>query len=306
MNLALLTTFLTVAETGSFTRAARETFVTQPAISHHIKALEENLGVKLFIRRGQRIQLTPEGEELRRHTRAIMKAVEGAEFSLKEMSALKRGRLRIAATSYMGYLLPPVLMEFKRRHPLVQVDVRVRNSAEVIQLVDGGAVDLGFAGRMSNLPLDLGITPLHVERLVLATSPQHPLAKRRQVKPSDLREHMLAIREPGTHTRRRIMEWFGSEPLPENIIEIDGTEVALQLAQAGCLTFVPERTISSTVAGGRLIKLPTRGLASDMEYDLHLAGATMPSMAAHIFLEILSDMPTLSNGAALKALLRRL
>jgi DNA-binding transcriptional LysR family regulator len=303
MNLSLLMTFLTVAETGSFTRAARETFVTQPAISHHIKALEEDLGVRLFIRRGQRIQLTPEGEELRRHTRAIMKTIEGAEFSLKEMSELRRGRLRIAATAYMAYLLPPALVALKRRHPNVQTDVRIRNSAEVIRMVDEGGVDLGFAGRMTNVPVDLGITPVHTERLILTTSSEHPLAGRRRITPGDLRGHMLAIREPGTHTRRRIMEWFGDEPLPDNIIEIDETEIALQLALAGCVTFVPERTVASDVMAGRLVKLPTRGLASDMEYALYLASGIIPSMAAHIFLEILSGLPTLSNGAALKSLL---
>lgn len=301
MNLALLKTFLAVAETGSFTRAARDAFVTQPAISQHIKALEEELGVQLFIRRGQRIHLTPEGEELRRHSRTIIKAVEVAEFSLKEMSALKRGRLRIGATMYMAYLLPPVLMEFKRRHPLVQVDVRFHNSARVIQLVEEGAVDFGFAGGMTNTPSCLGITPVHVERLALAALPDHPLAARRQVKPADLRDHMLAVREQGTYTRRRIMQWFGTEPLPQNLIEVGRIEAALQLALSGCLTFVPE----GTIRGHRLVKLPTRGLASDMEYNLYLFGATVPNIAAHVFLQLLAELPVLTNAAALKAVLPR-
>lgn len=304
MNLALLTTFLTVAETGSFTRASRELFVTQPAISQHIQALEEKLGVMLFTRRGQRIQLTPEGEELRRHTRNIMKAVENAEFSLKEMSALKRGRLRMAATMFMAYLLPPVLMSFKRKHPLVQVEVRIHNSAKVIQLVESGEVEFGFAGGMMNVPSCLSITPIHTERLVLAASVDHTLTRRKLVRPADLRGEMLAIREPGTYTRRRVEQWFGSEPLPDNLIEVGRVEAALQLALNGCLTFVPEGTIRGDREIGRLVSLPTKGLASDLEYNLYLFGRSLPSLASSAFLELLTESPLLSKAEALTDLLR--
>jgi DNA-binding transcriptional LysR family regulator len=306
MNLSLLTTFLAVAETGSFTGAARAIFVTQPAISQHVRALEEKLGVTLFIRHGQRTHLTPQGEELRRHARAIMKAVEEAEVSLTEMSALKRGRMRIGATMYMAYLLPAVLMEFKRRHPLVQIDVRFHNSARVIQLVDEGAVDFGFAGGMSNVPSSLTVTPIHVERLVLAAPPNHPLAAKRQVRPADLREHLLAVREPGTYTRRRVEEWFGSEPLPQNLIEVGRIEAALQLAVNGCLTFVPEGTIRGDVRAGRLVALRTRGMTTELEYNLYLFGIGLPSVAARIFLELLAGLPVLTKAETLRALVARI
>ncbi len=304
MNLALLTTFLSVAETGSFTRAARELFVTQPAISQHIQALEEKLGVALFIRRGQRIHLTPEGEELRRQTRSIMKAVENAEFSLKEMSALKRGRLRMAATMFMAYLLPPVLMTFKEKHPLVQVEVRFHNSAKVIQLVESGEVEFGFAGGMMNVPSCLSITPIHSERLVLVAATDHPLTARKLVRPMDLQNEMLAIREQGTYTRRRVEQWFGTETFPHNLIEVGRIEAALQLALNGCLTFVPEGTVRNDADNGRLVSLPTKGLASDLEYNLYLFGRSLPSVASRVFLELLSDLPILSNATALKELLK--
>ena len=305
MNLALLTTFLAVAESGGFTKAAREMFLTQPAISQHIHALEEKLGVTLFIRRGQKIQLTCEGEELRRHARAIMKAVEEAEFSLKEMSVLKRGRLRIGATMYMAYLLPPVLVEFKRHYPLVQVDVRFHNSAKVIQLVEDGSVDIGFAGGMINKSSRLSVTPVHAERLALVAPPDHPLAGSQLVKPADLHPHMLAVRERGTYTRRRVMDWFAHESLPENLIEVSRIEAALQLALNGCLTFVPEGTISREISTGRLVSLPTEGLTSDMEYNLYFIGTTIPGVTSYVFLKLLAKLPVLSAITALKELLER-
>lgn len=304
MNMTLLTTFRAVVEAGSFTQAARETFVTQPAISQHIRALEDQLGVTLFVRHGPRIHLTAEGETLWWHTKAIMKTVEEAEFALRELSALKRGRLRIGATNYMAYLLPPVLMEFKRRHPLVQITVRFHNSAEVVRMVESGAVDIGFAGAAVDAPTCLGVTPIHVERLALVAPPNHPLAGYGRIMPKDLENHVLAIRERGTYTRRYVAQWFGNVPLPTSLIEVERIEAAIQLASNGCLAFVPEGTVKGPVESGRLVHLPAFNLASDMEYSLYLFGDTVPSLSARVFLELLSDFPALTKAAALKSCLK--
>ena len=303
MNPNLLNTFLIVAETGSFTRAARETFVTQPAVSQHIRALEDHLGVRLFVRAGQRIHLTPEGEELRRHARAAIKAIEEAELALTAMNALDRGRMRIAATMFLAYLLPPALMEFKRRHPRVQVEVRFHNSSKVIQLVEEGAVDFGFAGGLSVSSATLRVIPVHTERLALVAAPDHPLVGQGPLEPRDLAPHMLAIRERGTYTRRRVEEWCGDEPLPECLVEVGRIEAALQLALSGCPTFVPEGAIRPDSQSARLVVLPTRGLVSELEYDLYLFGAALPSVAARGFLELLAELPVLSGAAALRDLL---
>lgn len=305
MNPNLLNTFLMVAETGSFTRAARETFVTQPAVSQHIRTLEDHLGVRLFVRAGQRIHLTPEGEELRRHARAAIKAIEEAELALTAMNALERGRMRIAATMFMAYLLPPALMEFKRRHPRVQVEVRFHNSAKVIQLVEEGSVDFGFAGGLADPSSALRVTPIHVERLALVAAPDHPLVGRRSIEPADLAPHMLAIRERGTYTRRRVEEWFGGVPLPECLVEVGRIEAAVQLALEGCLTFVPEGSIRPGVQGGRLVALPARGLVSELDYNLYVFGDALPSVASRVFLELLAELPVLSDAAALRRLLGR-
>ncbi len=299
MNMTLLTTFLAVVETGSFTQAARDTFVTQPAVSQHIRALEEKLGVKLFVRHGQRIHLTAEGDELWRHTKAIMKTVEEAEFALKEMSALKRGRLRIGATTYMAYLLPPVVMEFKRRHPLVQITVHFHNSAEVLALVESGAVDLGFAGGITNRPASLGAVPIHVERLALIGPPDHPLAGTGEVQPQDLRNHILAVREEGTYTRRCVAEWFGNVPLPDSLIEVGRIEAAIQLAMNGCLTFVPEGAIKwrrsrSGWSGSRA--------RSDLEHGIQPVSLRRhhPQSRRPVFLELLSEFKDFSKAENLK------
>lgn len=300
MNPTLLSTFLAVAETGSFTRAARESFITQPAVSQQIRTLEDGLGVRLFVRAGQRIHLTPEGEEFRRHARAVLKAQQEAELAMSEMTALQRGRMRIAATMFMAYLLPPALMAFKQRHPRIQVEVLFHNSARVIQLVEEGAVDFGFAGGMTDLPPGVSATPVHVEHLALVAPPGHPLIGHRAVAPADLAPHMLAIRERGTYTRRRVEEWFGDVKMPENLIEIGRIEAAIQMALAGCLTFVPAGAIRSDAPGRRLVRLPARGLAFDLEYNLYLYGEEIPSVAVRVFLELLATLPVLSRPAPLR------
>jgi DNA-binding transcriptional LysR family regulator len=300
MNPTLISTFLAVAETGSFTRAARETFVTQPAVSQQIRSLEEHLGVRLFVRSGQRIHLTPEGEEFRRRARAVIKAQQEAELAMSEMNALERGRMRVAATMFMAYLLPPALMAFKRRHPMIQVEVSFHNSARVIRLVEEGSVDFGFAGGMTDLPSTLSATPIHVERLALVAPPDHPLIGREVIEPGDLADHMVAIRERGTYTRRRVEEWFGEVAMPASLIEVGRIEAAIQLALGGCLTFVPEGAVRPDAQGGGLVVLPARGLAFELEYNLYLFGDALPSVAARVFLEQLAELPVLSDSTALR------
>jgi len=114
---------------------------------------------------------------------------------------------------------------------------------------------------------------------------------------------MLAIRERGTYTRRRVEDWFGDVPLPANLIEVGRVEAAVQLALAGCLTFVPEGAIGVVAQAGRLVALPARGLVSVLDYDLYLFGDALPSVASRVFLELLAELPVLSDAAALRAFL---
>ncbi|WP_431024296.1 LysR substrate-binding domain-containing protein [Halomonas sp. H5] len=141
LDTEVLRTFVTIAESGSFTRAARQVFRTPSALSMQIKRLEETLGQPLFVREARRVRLTPEGEVLLGYGRRLLKLNEEAVTQFLAPSL--EGRVGIGTTDDVGTrILPGVLAQFARSHPAVQVDVVVGSSAGMLARLDAGELDL--------------------------------------------------------------------------------------------------------------------------------------------------------------------
>lgn len=137
----VLQTFVTIAETGSFTRAARQVFRTPSALSMQIKRLEETLGRSLFVRRARQVSLTPEGEVLLGYGRRLLKLNEEAVSQF--LSPALEGTVRFGSPEDVGTrVLPGVLAQFARTHPAVQVDVRTGASLDMVRRLDEGELDL--------------------------------------------------------------------------------------------------------------------------------------------------------------------
>ncbi|BDD00275.1 LysR substrate-binding domain-containing protein [Persicobacter psychrovividus] len=141
-----LQVFEMVVRLKSFTAAAHALFVSQPAISKHIKALEEHWGIPLFIRRGNEIQLTAAGERLHEHVMGIMQKYAQMDFAMQEFKGSYSGTLRIAAsTTIAQYILPKYLSEFKAQHPEIIIHLESGNTTEVENLVRQNQVDFGLS-----------------------------------------------------------------------------------------------------------------------------------------------------------------
>src|SRR6516165_2977363 len=131
MNLNHLTIFHAVAQTGSMTLGAERLDISQPAVSKQVRELERVLGVHLFDRIGRRVHLSQAGEMLADYARRLFALVHEAEEAMTELRAVGRGRLAIGASTTIGtYLLPCVVAEFWRRHPGVEVLVRIENTEQ--------------------------------------------------------------------------------------------------------------------------------------------------------------------------------
>ena len=194
MNLSFLNSFLAVSSSGSFTAAAQELFITQPAVSQHIHALEDELGVRLFVRRGRGTVLTEEGRVLRAKTEELMRTLDDVRTCLQDASELRRGRIHLAVTELAVYLLFPVVLEFKKRYPGIEVVVTCTNTAEILRLITEGVADYGVARKAAISSQRVGGKLVHVERLVLVAPSWHPLAGVPQVRPHDLEGEILALR----------------------------------------------------------------------------------------------------------------
>jgi DNA-binding transcriptional LysR family regulator len=187
MELHLLRSFREVARERSFTAAAKNLVLTQPAVSQQVKALEDELGERLFDRTGRDVRLTAPGEVLLEATERVFALVDDATRRIREARTSDEGRVTLACGDTVTlYLLPPVLGEFRRRFPKAEVSVRNHASREVLDLVLSGAADLGVATAPPHLDAALEAAPLLDETFVLVLPPAHPLSTKASVSPSDV------------------------------------------------------------------------------------------------------------------------
>lgn len=205
VDIASLQAFVAIAETGSFSVAADRLFLTQPAISKRIAALEAGLAVRLFDRLGRRVLATEAGETLLPRARRILADVEDSRRALADLSGQVAGRLCVATSHHVGlHRLPPVLRAYTARYPQVQLDLRFMASEAASAAVAAGDVELAIV----TLPLaaepPLALQTVWTDRLVLVAHPGHPLAKLRRVSPFRLVEHAAILPEHGTYTRALI------------------------------------------------------------------------------------------------------
>jgi DNA-binding transcriptional LysR family regulator len=173
--------FINVAETNTLTRGAEKSFISLPAASKRITNLEDKLGVKLFYRNSQGVTLTPAGRAFLHHGRVSLQQLERMQGVLQEYSRGVKGHVRIFAnTTAVTDFLPGVLRKYLASHPDINVDLREGMSLDIIHAVTQGTTDIGIAA--SYVGTDgLQVLPYRRDRLVLATSQTHPLARRREI-----------------------------------------------------------------------------------------------------------------------------
>jgi DNA-binding transcriptional LysR family regulator len=193
--------FLAVAEQRHFTRAAREIGIAQPSVSAQVRGLEGQLGTALFHRAKGKIALTAAGEALLPYARRILADVDAATAEVRDVESLARGRLAVGATPSLAVtLLPAVLARFHAAHPGIELALREAGSVDLVRALEEASVDVALV----ILPVREGVLetqPLLREELVVAVAPTHPLARRRHIRVTDLRDVPLVMFREGYDLR---------------------------------------------------------------------------------------------------------
>ena len=248
-----LQVFESVARHRSYTRAAQELHLTQPAVSMQVKQLEHVLGFDLFEHLGRRIHLTDAGNIMQRYSRRIAAELHDAEQALEDLKGVDGGRLRIAVVTTVNYFATRLLAGFCRDHPNVHVSLAVTNRETVIKLLEDNATDIVLMGRPPDT-LDLTATAFMDNPLVLIAAPTHPLVGRKRVGLDALREEAFIIREPGSGTRAAMERFFDDKGIaPRTRVEMSSNEAIKQSVEAGLgLGMVSAHTVELEVAAGRL------------------------------------------------------
>jgi DNA-binding transcriptional LysR family regulator len=294
-TLRQLKVFEAVARLLSFSRAAEELHLTQPAVSTQVRKLEEHADNALFEQFGKKIYLTPAGAELLQISRDIIQQFEAAEQAMAQFKGISGGKLKVGAISAGDYFFPHLLVEFANRHPNVTLDFTVHNRAGLLTHIADNLTDLAI---MVRPPTDLETVnqPFAPHPYVIVAAPSHPLVGQRGIALATQMREPFVVRERGSDTWNSMEEGFGGDLGAINIaMEIRSTETIKQAVIAGMgVSFLSAHTVGQELKAGSLRVLDVQGFPLMLHwYIVHRRSKRLPPVA-QAFRDFL-----LSDGAAL-------
>lgn len=254
LTLRQLKVFEAVARQRSFSRAAEELFLTQPAVSMQVKQLEESIGLPLFEQMGKKIFLTEAGQELFHYSRVIAEQLEEMEGVLSRMKGLEQGRLKITVVSTANYFAPQLLASFCQRYPKATINLDVTNREVLLQQLANNETDMAIMGQPPE-GQDLSTESFMENPLVVIASPGHVLAGQRHIPVQRLAGETFLVREVGSGTRSAMERFFQEHGIELHTGMVMSTNEAIkQAVQAGMgLGIVSLHTVA--------LELETRRLA---------------------------------------------
>ncbi len=251
--------FAALARRGSFTLAAKDLFLTQSAVSHAIKALEDDLGCRLLDRVGRRVMLTQAGEQFLRHTEKILREMEAARAGLDTLAKWGHGRLRVgASTTACQHILPAVLREFRQSYPKCVIRIEPGDHGHQLELLRGGQIDLALMIEPPTAHSELAFVPLFRDELRFVVAPLHPWARQGRA-PRDAIEHeTLVLYNKTSYTFRLVADYFRDEKVAlSNFIELGSMEAIKELVKIGIGAGVLAPWIArQELENGSLLSLP--------------------------------------------------
>lgn len=266
-----LQVFHTVARRLNFTKAAEELFITQPAVSKHIQELEQHFKVKLFERNGTKIRLTTAGDILLQHTGRLLNVYHSLELDMNSLAQPHSGKIRIgASTTVAQYVLPGVLAAFHRRFTGSSIELTVNNTEQIEHLLQQQKNDLGIIeGRSRNALFKY--TPFVKDELVLVAASNHPLARKGVIKPEELLQIPLLMREPGSGTLEVLAHAL--KPLGIKIsqlkkeMQLESTESAKQyVLHSDCMAFLSVHSVLKELQNKECAVIEVKGLTIERDF----------------------------------------
>lgn len=281
LTLRQLQVFEAVARHRSYTRAARELHLTQPAVSMQIKQLEESLGLPLFEQIGKRIYLTQAGREMDHYGRVIARQLADAEAVLEDLKGLKRGHLALAVASTANYFATRLLANFCNRYEGVTFSLDVTNRERLLGHLEQNDTDLVIMGHPPER-LPLAAEAFMENPLVLIAPPDHPLVGRRRIPLARLRQERFLVRERASGTRSAMERFFAERDVTlASGMEMNSNEAIKQAVQAGLgLGIVSLHTLALELRSGVLATLDAEGFPILRHwYLVHRQGKRLSPMA---------------------------
>jgi DNA-binding transcriptional LysR family regulator len=281
-----LDVFAEVAKQKSMTKAAEKLFMSQPAISIQVKKLQDHFGISLFEVIGKELFLTEAGKELYQAQKSIRKELNNLEMTLSEMKGMLKGTLNIAVVSTAKYFMPYILGAYRNKYKNIQISLKVTDRNEVKELLRNNLCDLAV---FSELPgeLDLESIDFLTNQLMMASAPDHPLAKEKDINFKTLEEYAFLIREPGSGTRMVMQRLFDQYDINPNIVmELGTNEAVKQAIMAGIgISLISKYSLTLEESLGKISVLDVSDLPYENVWKMVYPKGKKLSPAAQNFIE---------------------
>ncbi|HEY6444893.1 MAG TPA: LysR family transcriptional regulator [Acidobacteriaceae bacterium] len=291
MDLHQLETFLAVTEERGFSRAALRMRRTQPAVSHAIRNLEQEVGEPLFDRSSRDATLTAAGELLRVYAERMLRLRGEATNALEELRLLERGQLTMVANEYTCLWLLPVLDAFRRVHPQIGVMVQRSLASQIPDQLLERAIEFGV---LSFRPDDerLKAIAVYTDAVAFVVDPKHPLVKQKQVSIRELGSENFIAHIVASPLRRRVIETFARHQTPLNMgVELPSLEAIKRFVALGNgVALVPGLTVQPELARGELVQVQVPELKIARPLWLVHRAHTSLSHAGQAFLDVVKKL----------------
>jgi DNA-binding transcriptional LysR family regulator len=305
MDLRRLEVLAKVAELGSFSRAADALRLTQPTVSEHVRALEEDVGVQLLDRLGRQATPTPAGQLLLGYARRILALTAEAQQALDQFQGRMSGTLVMGASTIPGeYVLPAVIGQFKGKFPDIVISLLIGGSHQVCDWVEEGRVEIGIAGA-EPASRALQARALMADELVIVVPADHPWVRRASVTLAEVREEPLLVRERGSgsrHALERALAAAGTGLADFRVVgEMGSTQAVKQAVRAGAgITVISRRAVEDECRAGLLACVKLADLTVVRAFHLVTHRDRTRSPLAQAFVEFLesSVLGAASQGSA--------
>jgi LysR family transcriptional regulator, low CO2-responsive transcriptional regulator len=287
MDFDQLESFLEVARHSSFSRAAEKRFRTQPAISSQIRALEEEVGARLFDRSGGKVALTGAGKVFQEYAEQTLEARKAMVVTIAEMERVPRGEIVVGANEGTClHILPGVFAEFKKLYPEVGVQISRMERAKILESIIDNSVDFGVV----SAPVGdkrLTVVNIHRDELVIITPPGHPLSGLKEAALADVANYPLLLPKVG-RTRDALESLFDEHRLkPKIAMELDSSELLKRFVAADVgLGFIARSNVVEDVKAGVLCAIPQADASIRRDLALVFRKDKALSRAALAFIDI--------------------
>lgn len=294
INLNQLRAFYQVAKCQNVSLAARQLFVSQPAVTAQVKLFEESCGLKLFKKKGRNLILTDEGETLFNFSKKIFEYEQKIEDAVTQMKELKKGSLRLgSARTYARYFMPFLLTGFRDSFPHIKIHLDEGSSREMIHSLIELKNEVVIIAKADELP-NIAFVPFSREELVLILPPNHRLSNRGRIGFEQFAQEPIIMKDPGSGTRKLVDELFAENECSPNILmETGDAEIIKLLVQHGeGVSFLVKEAVAVELQEKKLVTVPLKKDSIFLDVSIAYLKNQPLSPPAQAFLNSLENLGT--------------